>query len=251
MSIEAAPGESVPLQMQLGATDTGKFPRAIIRTTAGAAAAGSPVTLVHVATGFYFALYIVPSAAKFMVQIIPFDDVGQTIIDLTNRPVDDLITANAPIGAGGAAGVGLPVFKRVRIKTGSKEPIGTLILNSSGAGLTGLTDIVLRIRRTSDGLFFDWSDDTFKTSPTTLTQALTEVDATNAPGRYKLDTATHDEGFDTSAIQNTTVDETYELTVFQTPGTNAANVPQIGEIKEGDFVDDIDPADGLAGKGFL
>jgi hypothetical protein len=133
----------------------------------------------------------------------------------------------------------------VRIQTGDKEPIEVLIVDAARQTLTGLTNIKLRIRRTSDDFFFDWSDNAFKApaSVVTMLQLLAEVDAANAPGRYHLNKAGHIRGFDTSTIFNPTTDDTYEATVLQ-DGTpqSAANVPQVGEIKVGDFLDFIDAA---------
>lgn len=46
----------------------------------------------------------------------------------------------------------------------------------------------LKIRRGSDGYFYDWSDGLFKnTGWTTLSTTLAEMDATNLPGYYKKD----------------------------------------------------------------
>ena len=55
-------------------------------------------------------------------------------------------------------------------------------------GTTGVTTYTLRIRRDSDGFWYDWSDSTFKAggSVTTLSQTMTEVDATRAPGLFRV-----------------------------------------------------------------
>lgn len=129
-----------------------------------------------------------------------------------------------------------------RIQTDQTEPITALIVDTNNAPLTGLSDIKIRIRRRSDGLYFDWSDNTFKT-PTAVSQMLETLDAVNdtySPGEYHLDTTDHVDGFDTSKIANAADDDVYIVTAIQDGGTNAANVPQIGEIKEGDFVDNLD-----------
>jgi len=124
----------------------------------------------------------------------------------------------------------------VRIQTGATERIEALVLDGSLTPLTSKTDILVSVRRWSDGFFLDWNDDTFKSSGwTTRQQAMTEVSAANAPGEYQYD-------FDTSAITNPAADDTYEVRVDQSPGTDAKNLPQVGEIKVGQFVDDIDAA---------
>jgi hypothetical protein len=130
-----------------------------------------------------------------------------------------------------------------RIQTGDTEPIVVLIVDSVGAPLAGLTDIVVRIRRISDGFYYDWSDDTFKTfgSVVTQDQAMSEVSAGASPGEYQLSTVGHVGGFNTSTISNPSPNDTYIVTARQDTGITAANVPLIGEIKVGDFVDDIVP----------
>lgn len=122
----------------------------------------------------------------------------------------------------------------VRIQTDATERVEVMILDDSLDPLTGKTDILLSIRRVSDGFWYDFNDDTFKSAGwTTRQQAMSEVSATNAPGEYYYD-------FDTSAITNDTADDTYQLRVDQSPGTDAANLPQTGEIKVGQWADQID-----------
>lgn len=129
----------------------------------------------------------------------------------------------------------------VRIQTGQKEPIVALIVDANGDELTGKTDIKIKVRRLSDGYYFDWSDDTFKAgaSVSQMLQALIEVSAAYSPGEYQLNKAGHSGGFDTSTITNANDDDVYYVTAIQDSGTDAANVPLIGEIKVGSFVDDI------------
>lgn len=123
-----------------------------------------------------------------------------------------------------------------RYQTDETIPIEVLALDASLDPLTGLTDLLLSIRRKSDDFFYDFNDDTFKsTGWTTRQQALSEISAANAPGEYGHD-------WDTSAITNAVDDDTYMIRVDQSPGTNAANMPQTGEIILGQYVDDIDAA---------
>lgn len=113
--------------------------------------------------------------------------------------------------------------------------------DATGEPLTGKTDIKLKIRRLSDDWFFDWSDDTFKDPGivTKILETLNEVSSLYNPGTYQLDTANHVDGFDTSNISNAINDDTYYVTAVQDGGSDAANLPLDGEIKVGQYVDDI------------
>ena len=134
-------------------------------------------------------------------------------------------------------------MSNVRIQTNDKEPVEVLAVDANRTPLTGLTNLVLKIRRRSDDFFFDWSDNTFKTggAVATLLQPLQEVNAAVAPGKYKLNKTNHVNGFDTSSITNPTNDDIYFLTVLQDVAPfNAINTPQIGQLSVGDFVDHLD-----------
>jgi hypothetical protein len=60
------------------------------------------------------------------------------------------------------------------------------LTDADGALVSGASDVTLRIQRVADGLWYDWSDSTFKAggSVVTLDQGMPEVDATRAPGLY-------------------------------------------------------------------
>lgn len=113
-----------------------------------------------------------------------------------------------------------------RIQTGSAEPVIAMALDIFGAPLVGKTDIVLSVRRQSDGKYLDWSDMRFKNGGglVQLYQAMAEVHATRSPGEYQL-------LFDTSAIVNPVDDDTYETRAEQVGGSDAMNMPQLGELK--------------------
>lgn len=134
----------------------------------------------------------------------------------------------------------------VLVQTGETEPISALLIDSSRSPIVGLTNIEIRIRRASDGWYFDWDDDTFKVLGlvTTLTETLTEVDATGSPGVYHLDTVNHVGGFDTSAITNPAAGgDHYIFTLLQNGSPqDAVNTPMNGELAVGDWVDFIDQA---------
>lgn len=129
----------------------------------------------------------------------------------------------------------------VHIQTGAKEPIEVMAVDSLRQRITGLTNLKLKIRRVSDGEYFDWADNNFKAAPGQLLETLVPVDISLSPGEYKLDNVDHVDGFDTSEIVNPNADDTYRVVVVQDGvPRNAVNFPQIGEIKVGGWVDYID-----------
>ncbi len=129
----------------------------------------------------------------------------------------------------------------VHIQTGAKEPIEVMAVDPLRTRLTGLTNLKLKIRRVSTGEYFDWNDNHFKLAPAQLMETLVPVDPTRSPGEYKLNNAIHVDGFDTNVIVNPNDDDVYRVAVVQDGlPQNAANFPQIGEIKVGGWVDYID-----------
>lgn len=128
----------------------------------------------------------------------------------------------------------------VRVQTGARVAVGALILDNAFKRLSGLTNISLMIRRASDGFYLDWADDIFKSNPVVLNQTMVEPDAAKSPGFYHLHRLpNHADGFlDLSKLVGKNPDDTYHTTVLQLVAPkNANNVPQIGEILEGDWVD--------------
>jgi len=128
-----------------------------------------------------------------------------------------------------------------RVQTGGKEPIEVLVLDVHGYPLTGRSDILLKVRRQSDNGMFDWFDDTFKipSSVSQPEQTLSEIDSARFPGEYKLNAPNHVNGFDTLSISNPVDDDIYEFTIDQSVGGQAENLPLIGEVKVGSYIDDI------------
>lgn len=117
----------------------------------------------------------------------------------------------------------------VRIETDATEVILST-MTKLAILQTGLIDVLLKIYRTSDNYIYDFNDNTFKVSGwTSIVQTMSEIDSTNLPGQYRYT-------FDTSAIVNSTVDDTYMCIVTC---ASADNVPQLGEIKVGDYIDTI------------
>lgn len=120
------------------------------------------------------------------------------------------------------------------IRTGSIEPIYAQVADSFGEPLTGATDIVLRIRRDSDGQFFDFDDDTFKASGhVEQDRGMSEVGATLTPGLYKLPG-----DLNTGAITNLVANDVYQVVVLQDPGTDAA-LPSTQELRIGHTADGL------------
>lgn len=119
---------------------------------------------------------------------------------------------------------------RTLIQTGQTEQIEVLILDLAGSPLTGLSDILLSIRRISDGYRYDFNDLTFKNAGwTTRQQTMAEISSIYDSGVYYY-------SFDTSAITNVTANDTYQIRV---DCTSASNVPQVAELKVGDYLDNI------------
>lgn len=123
------------------------------------------------------------------------------------------------------------------IQTGVLEPITVFIVNALGDPLAGLTDIVVRVRRRSDGRFLDWDSypaTSFEAAPVAIdSPILTEVDAANAPGLYELAG-----GLDTSQIGNLVADDHYLVYPVQTIGSSA-KLPAPEEFRVGHWADKI------------
>lgn len=128
------------------------------------------------------------------------------------------------------------------VETGGKEPIEIQLFSRfTGKPLTGKTDIKLRIRRHNDDLYFDWDDNSFKAygSVVQLHATLTEVNATQSPGIYRLSTVIHLRGFDTAQVTGLGDADSLEITVLQDGGSDAAGLPVGFELKVGNFLDTI------------
>lgn len=134
-------------------------------------------------------------------------------------------------------------METVRIQTDASERIEILALDETNSPITGVTDLLLTIRSADTGYYLDFADMTMKGSGwTTRLQTLTELDATNEPGVYYY-------VFNTSLIINPIEDDTYYLRVDQSPGTTVKNLPQVGELKVGQYIDYIDTEISNAGIG--
>ena len=107
--------------------------------------------------------------------------------------------------------------------------IETIIASMVKEGLkaTGLTDVKLNIRRLSDNYFYDFNDNTFKNSGW-VEQNHTMVEV-GILGQYEYD-------FNTAGFS----DDIYICTANCTNIDNADNIPQVGEIRVGYWVDNLD-----------
>lgn len=117
-------------------------------------------------------------------------------------------------------------METTRIQNSQTERIEVVALDSSGSPVTGLSDVLLAIRRISDDFYFDFNDSTFKGSGwTTRQQQMSELDATNDAGLYTYD-------FNTAGLS----DDNYQM---RSESATAVNFPKTGELKVGDYVDFI------------
>ena len=132
----------------------------------------------------------------------------------------------------------------VNLETGGIEPIEVSISDLWGQPLLGATNIKAKVRRNSDLKYFDWSDNTFRSagSVVQILEVLSPVSSVHSKGEYFLNTALHPKGWDTSKITNPVADDVYHITVIEDGSAFASNLPQVGEIKVGRWVDLIDVA---------
>lgn len=92
-------------------------------------------------------------------------------------------------------------------------------VDSSNANITGASDLQVGIWRDSDDTWLDFSDDTFGGTITTRFTALSEIDATNAPGVYKLT-------YDLSNVTNhSATEDTWLLVTKESSGSDLGFTP--------------------------
>jgi hypothetical protein len=114
----------------------------------------------------------------------------------------------------------------------STERIHVLILDVVRAAITG-AGLTIKVWRSSDGKLLDFADSTFKTSGhTSITAALTEHSAANNAGVYYADVPI-------TSITNVIADDVYTFRIDQASGTTAVNLPAMGEVRVGRWVDTI------------
>lgn len=111
------------------------------------------------------------------------------------------------------------------IQNGQTARIEITAFDGAGDPVTGLTDVLVLIRRVSDGFYLDFDDNTFKDSGwTDIDQVMSEVNAVHSAGEYLYD-------FDTTGF----ADDIYE---FRSTCASATNFPQVGELTVDDFIID-------------
>ena len=125
----------------------------------------------------------------------------------------------------------------VYVRSSDSEPLVLDVRDSNGAGLAGATGVRARIRRDSDGQFFDWADATYKGAGwTTLDGVAAELDAVNAPGLYGVAG-----GYPTAAVTNPVVDDHYLVIPANSgaPDTAGAILPPPAEFRVGFWADAV------------
>jgi hypothetical protein len=111
----------------------------------------------------------------------------------------------------------------LRIQSGQAERIRAFIFDNDGNALVGLSNVLLKIYRKSDGQFYTGS--AWQYSAATI--VMTEEDAVTKPGWYCYD-------FDTAGMN----DDIYYMEVSCTSAMTGYLAA--GELKVGDYVDNID-----------
>lgn len=113
-----------------------------------------------------------------------------------------------------------------RIQNGDTERLSATALDSTGAFIIGLSDMLVEITRQSDDFYLDFNDNTFKSSGwTTRQQIMSELDATNSAGTYYYD-------FNTTGFN----DDVYFL---RSTSATAINDPFENELKVGGSDDSL------------
>jgi hypothetical protein len=127
------------------------------------------------------------------------------------------------------------------VTTDSTEPIEIQIFGQDGIPLPGKIDIVIQLRRISDSLYLDWTDNTLKLPAAVVQrhQILSEVSATYSPGLYRLNSLDHPNGLHLDRIINRGTNDIYDVTILQAGGTDAVGLPLGFEMKVGFLADNI------------
>lgn len=113
------------------------------------------------------------------------------------------------------------------IQNGQTERILASALDINNDFIDSLTDMLIEIERKSDGYYYDFDDDTFKTSGwTTRQNQMVELDTVNSLGTYYYD-------FDTTGLSD---DEYY----IRVSSVTAINSPWEDDLKVGGYIDNID-----------
>lgn len=110
---------------------------------------------------------------------------------------------------------------------GTVFPLQVMVVDrtSTSAPVTGSTAFRVRARRVSDDKLYDFSDQTWKSSAwTTANATLTEVDATNDPGWYKLAAGIVTTGLSTGEVL---------LVTYTDTGVTAGNLPAVETVALG------------------
>jgi len=105
-----------------------------------------------------------------------------------------------------------------QIQLNDTEKLLVTAIDADGNFLTGLSDVLLTIKRKSDGAYLDFSDNTFKTlGLVNVSVVMAETDVALFPGSYFYD-------FDTTGLPV----DTYFM---RATSVTAANMPQEGDLQ--------------------
>ena len=109
----------------------------------------------------------------------------------------------------------------VEITAGTVEPLEAYARAAAGGALTGSSNLRVEIRRVEDDYFYDFNDSTFKASGWTTKQAtLTQISATNAPGKYRLSGGVNTTGWNLGD---------YDVTFVEVSTSLVVNSPEFAE----------------------
>lgn len=149
-------GAAVPLNCQLpDPTMTGNYVQAVLRKADGTSVAGSPVSLTHVANGYYSASFPMPNLSSFVANYLCYDDSGHTVLTSGVTPGVDIFDRNGPIAyvseVTGKVSDG-DACEMAAIVIGEDKTIFIRLLLCDGApyDLTGVTAITVNMRK-ADG----------------------------------------------------------------------------------------------------
>lgn len=125
----------------------------------------------------------------------------------------------------------------VYVRQTDPETIVLDVRDEAGEPLTGATGVLVRVRRDSDGQYFDWDDATYKASGwTTRDATATELDASSAPGLYGVAG-----GYPTPTVTNSVPDDRYLVIPCNSGAadTEDAVLPPPAEFRVGFWADAV------------
>jgi hypothetical protein len=104
------------------------------------------------------------------------------------------------------------------------------LYDASGSGITGSTNLVIKVKRDADDLFYDFIDGTFKAAGhLAISRLLSEPDSVNMPGEYEvnIDVSGWDNGVYTAYIQYLGTPEWTDSIEFRVYYGDEANLDRV------------------------